>query len=473
MKKMKAILMAVLMLVSMMAVTVSAEDSTYNGFVYSEGDENVVIYDYVGTESEITVPATISGKPVTALYTSSANDTVTKVTLEEGILELGNSAFMDYSALETINLPASLEAMGQSAISHAPNVENVYVAEGNEYFTDFDGVLYEKLQRYQVKEDGEILFDEPMIVLGYGVRVYPAGKTGTSYTVLDKVGEYDVVEVGERAFSDAKYLESIVVPESINRIWYAAFEKCVSLKKLVCYNMKYKEVLPEGVGDEPEAIFGYDYNEETGETRVAPAWAENLTVYCYEGSDMDSYVTSYLASEGFDMEVVYLDNTAIGENDNVIVMGKEDNAIESGTVLVVSDVPTDELDDSVKEKLGDLKYTVMDISLMKDGVVVQPNGEVLVSIALPEGFDGAKCKVYHIAEDGTFTDMKATYADGKLTFTTDHFSNYVVVEGTIGSEEQPASPKTGDMLDANHWGAWMLVACGMLVFICNKKKYAR
>lgn len=125
MKKMKAILMAVLMLVSMMSITAFAEENSYNGFVYEEGDMNVVIYDYVGTESEITVPATISGKPVIAMYTQSENNTVTKVTLEEGILELGHAAFADYSALMTVNLPSSLEGMGQSAISHAPNVDSV------------------------------------------------------------------------------------------------------------------------------------------------------------------------------------------------------------------------------------------------------------------------------------------------------------------------------------------------------------
>ena len=36
-------------------------------------------------------------------------------------------------------------------------------------------------------------------------------------------------------------------------------------------------------------------------------------------------------------------------------------------------------------------------------------------------------KVYYIADDGTRTDMNATLVDGKIVFTTNHFSTYAVV----------------------------------------------
>ena len=472
MKMVKAILMTVLMLVSMMTVTVSAEDPTYNGFVYSVGDGNVVIYDYVGTETEITVPASIEGMPVTALYTESSNDKVTKVTLEEGILELGHAAFMDYSALKTVNLPASLEYMGQSAVIHAPNVESITVAEDNEFFASFDGVLYEKVQRWQMSEEtGEPLWDEPMITLGYGLRAYPAGKADTSYTVLDTIGEYDVVEIAERAFSDAKNLKSIVVPESVNLIWYAAFEKCENLEKLVFYNKKHLEELPEGAGDEPTAIFGYDYDEAT-EMQETPAWVEDITVYCYKGSDMDDYITS-LSIEEIKVNVKYLDNTLVCDTEDVSIAEKSEGAIEDGTKMFALDVAGDKLPVNAKELLGKMKYKVLDIYLQKNGVSVQPKGEVAVSIRLPEGFDGTKCNVYHIAEDGTFTDMKATCADEYLTFVTDHFSNYAVVEGTVDNQTAPKAPQTGDMANVGAWGIWMVVACGAVVILLHKKRYTK
>ena len=39
---------------------------------------------------------------------------------------------------------------------------------------------------------------------------------------------------------------------------------------------------------------------------------------------------------------------------------------------------------------------------------------------------GKKAVLYYVAEDGTKTEIEATFADGKLTFTTTHFSTYIV-----------------------------------------------
>ena len=490
MKKLVTALLTMALLVSTMTVIAFAEGETsYNGFVYSDMGEEIYITDYVGAEKEITVPATIAGKPVTQVYTTTANDTVTSITLEEGITHLGHAALMDYTALTTVYLPSTMESLGQNAIIHAPNVENVFVAEGCEYFVDVDGVLYEKIWRYQVGPDGQILFDEPIVVDGYGLRAYPAAKTNTSYTVLDKVEDYAVVQIAERAFSGAKNLETLVIPKSVYCVYYGALEECKSLKTLTMYNMKYMEELPEGMGDDAiAAIFGYYYDEVKEESFAGwgPNWSNNLMIYCYKGSE----IATYAASEN--IKVTYLDNAVVSDNGNVAVVGKEENALEAGTILSVSNVATDKLVAVAKEKLGNMKYTVMDITLMKNGVAVQPKGKVTVSIDVPKGYDGAKCKVYYIANDGTFTDMKATFASGKLSFDTDHFSQYAIVEGTVNSTvtnttgtqditadstttnttgTQTASPKTGDVSNMVMW-TFMMMVCGaaFVILVRNKRR---
>lgn len=65
-----------------------------------------------------------------------------------------------------------------------------------------------------------------------------------------------------------------------------------------------------------------------------------------------------------------------------------------------------------------------DISLLKDGVEVQPDGTAKVKIPT----DNENAKVYRIEEDGTATDMNAVYENGCLVFVTDHFSVYAVAE---------------------------------------------
>ena len=40
---------------------------------------------------------------------------------------------------------------------------------------------------------------------------------------------------------------------------------------------------------------------------------------------------------------------------------------------------------------------------------------------------GKVAKVYYVADNGAKTDMNATFTDGKVSFTTDHFSTYAVM----------------------------------------------
>ena len=55
-------------------------------------------------------------------------------------------------------------------------------------------------------------------------------------------------------------------------------------------------------------------------------------------------------------------------------------------------------------------------------------------------------------DDGTLTDMKATYADGCVTFTTTHFSTYIISTVTLSSDNDNNSdagsgnPATGVFL---------------------------
>lgn len=45
--------------------------------------------------------------------------------------------------------------------------------------------------------------------------------------------------------------------------------------------------------------------------------------------------------------------------------------------------------------------------------------------------------------DGKYTDMKATFADGSMTFTTDHFSTYVITAEELDKEQSGGSGSSG------------------------------
>ena len=68
------------------------------------------------------------------------------------------------------------------------------------------------------------------------------------------------------------------------------------------------------------------------------------------------------------------------------------------------------------------------LELQQDGKAVQPSGMVTVTLVAPAGLKAERCAVFRVEEDGTLTDMKARENNGKLSFSTDHFSLYAVVE---------------------------------------------
>ncbi len=73
-----------------------------------------------------------------------------------------------------------------------------------------------------------------------------------------------------------------------------------------------------------------------------------------------------------------------------------------------------------------------DITLKKDGVEIQPNGKIAVTIPIPDGVKGP-ITVLRKEADGSYTDMHASaeyYSSGEgyINFVTDHLSVYVVTE---------------------------------------------
>lgn len=98
----------------------------------------------------------------------------------------------------------------------------------------------------------------------------------------------------------------------------------------------------------------------------------------------------------------------------------------------------EKIDNEMKDSDGYISQSdVFDISLLKDNATVQPDGSVDVDIPMPMDFDTDSVKVYRIEDTGEITDMDAKVEDGKVSFTTEHFSIYAVCSKT--KETYPVS----------------------------------
>ena len=73
-------------------------------------------------------------------------------------------------------------------------------------------------------------------------------------------------------------------------------------------------------------------------------------------------------------------------------------------------------------------YIVRNVYLERDGKISQPGQNVQVTIPIPDDYEPSKCKVYWIQDDGTLTEMATTISDGVISFNTNHFSYYAIVQ---------------------------------------------
>ena len=158
---------------------------------------------------------TISGKGSTPHWSDPAevpwNDRrgeILRVVIEDGVAEISNYAFYQCTALQEIMIGASFKSLGKWSLWDCRALTAIRVSEGNpSYAADKFGVL----------------FNTKKTVLIY----YPRGAASVSYTVPD-----GVTEIGENAFDNCVYLETVSLPETVSVIGDSAFYHCTALKTM-------------------------------------------------------------------------------------------------------------------------------------------------------------------------------------------------------------------------------------------------
>lgn len=152
-----------------------------------------------------------------------------------------------------------------------------------------------------------------------------------------------------------------------------------------------------------------------------------------------------------DMQLILKKEAAISREDKTtgVKLETTTNTVSEDTVISVTNVESEEILNRVKVCLKDIsdKYITYDIDLLENGVKVQPNGKVKISIPIPDGFDKEKLEIYRITDSGEKISYQVTIEGNLATFETDHFSVYVLAENkskvAVSNKQKDNTPKTG------------------------------
>lgn len=200
--------------------------------------QNGVLLGYYGTESNITLPNTVTKINDDAL---KGNKKIVSVTIPGSVKDIANNAFQGCPNLEEIiftnpdkasnnliirinafqncpkltkcEIPARANQVVGNIFKGCTSLTEVKVNAANPYYFTKDGVLFgPALVNYQ-----------PQYEDAYTLQSYPAGREG-AYTIPSIVHGKKIDQIWTSGFEGASGLTGISIPSSIGRLGTAAFE---------------------------------------------------------------------------------------------------------------------------------------------------------------------------------------------------------------------------------------------------------
>lgn len=201
-------------------------------------------------------------------YAFIQNYKLTEVTFAEGLISLGDGAFLYNTRLRKVNLPASLQSIGFQTFSSSDSfLEEFTIAEGSEYFTVKDNVLYSK--------DLSVLYVYPARK-GYTAYVNDSTNTDVFYYTVDE----NCTEIADVAFYCALSLKEITLPKGLEKIGCIPLFLCSSLEKITYLGTK-----EEFLAIEKEVYVEYDEDTETSNSyNWNNTYSSSITsIYCSDG----------------------------------------------------------------------------------------------------------------------------------------------------------------------------------------------
>ena len=230
--------------------------SSADGVLFNKEQTELICYPVGKTDSSYSIPSSVTNVGNGAF---AYCDNLTSVTVPSSLRGIGDLTFAFCNSLTSISIPSSLSDIGDRAFTGCSSLTGIYVDQGNQFYTDVNGVLFNK-------EKTELI-------------CYPIGKPETCYAIPS-----GVTSIGEHSFRYCNNLSSITIPEGVTSIGKRAFYYCSNLSSIV---------IPEGVTSIGESSFAACGNLEDitipssistiGSQAFRFCWA--LTNVVYPGTD--------------------------------------------------------------------------------------------------------------------------------------------------------------------------------------------
>ncbi len=266
-KKITVFLLIFAMLASFMPYSVLAEETLGSDGAYEwiDNGSTISITNYIGSETNVTIPSELSGKPVTEIQGGAFSEkSVVNVTIPDSVTNIGQNAFFASASLQSVQLPDSINDINGETFRGCTSLQSIVI---------------------------------PNSVTNISFAAFKDCSSLSSVTFSNTLQS-----IGQRAFMGCTSLGSISLPLSVQGVGPDVFSDCTSLQSVYIYNpaMDFDTSEDENVFDNAPLTNGiYGYESSTAETYATSIGKTFHALYTVTfNSNGGSSVSSMIKTDG-------------------------------------------------------------------------------------------------------------------------------------------------------------------------------
>lgn len=233
-------------------------------------------------------------------------------------------------------------------------------------------------------------------------------KDGNLYSVMDLTCENGEYKLGKPLLTNVKKISDRFYLDKDNNLYTSIYD----YGRTICWGIR--------MGEKPVKIMTNVADFTECDYLSVIITRTDGSVWTWKKSDNADYYNNLLEACSERGKIITDEKTGIeiefkNQFDKTVKL--EANEIsDTNTVKILND------------KFGEVEAKIYDVSVKNNGVTVQPNGSVTVSIPFPETFSPYIALCYIDTDDESIITIDRSVGGGYVTFTTEHLGRFAIVQ---------------------------------------------